>query len=802
MPFALTDGAKNFAKAALSAGIASGATSLTLASGGGARFPVAPFNASLWNFTDAVDPADDPTVEVVRVTAIVGDTLTITRAQEGTASSNHNTAGKTYKLVAGPTAKLVADINAGCVYLNPSVAPSQTGNINVSGQITGGAFTGDGSSLSGVATIFTAGASQTSTIADDNASNATMYPVWAASNTGNLALKVSSTRLGWNPLTALLQITGPDAGTPRVQIDGIGGANAFSGRRANGTNASKTGVVANDVLAQLTGTGYNSAGAYGAVSADIRICAAETHSASTAASYVIIRTTPPGSLVPVERIRVTETGDVFAQGGIAAVGTLSGTTIYSQLGTGTALSVPGVTIQTGSAATSNTTHAASPYLNWYGSIWSGAAAVAKGMFLGVVGVSGTNNAYVLQLYSSDITDLLQVRGDTALLSFKGTIEIRAGSGGVLRFADGTTQSTAAAGGGGGTVTGTGAATQVAFWSSATAISADTGLTWDSTNDILSIGNPLAAAPTSGAGLEVSGADGVVGRIEVTSYGAANAITGRRVNGTAASKTAVAANDVLAQFTGIGYTSAAAFSSVSADVRLVAAEAYTSAAQGAYIVFRTALIGTTSPVEKMRLTDSGNLGIGTTPAERIHAFGSANVYTLIESSAATGVAVATAYKTGNRRWEIGQAPGIGDNGFTIYDATAPAVRFKIDTAGAVTIGGNVTAPNFLGLASSAAYALQVPQHVQASAYTLAAVDRGCHVAAGAGITVPASVFGAGDIITIYNNTAGAITITQGASVTMYLVGTATTGNRTLAQRGMANVLCVASNTFVISGGGVT
>jgi hypothetical protein len=38
--------------------------------------------------------------------------------------------------------------------------------------------------------------------------------------------------------------------------------------------------------------------------------------------------------------------------------------------------------------------------------------------------------------------------------------------------------------------------------------------------------------------------------------------------------------------------------------------------------------------------------------------------------------------------------------------------------------------------------------------------------------------------------------------MYLAGTATTGNRTLAQRGLVTVLCVASNTFVINGGGLT
>jgi len=72
----------------------------------------------------------------------------------------------------------------------------------------------------------------------------------------------------------------------------------------------------------------------------------------------------------------------------------------------------------------------------------------------------------------------------------------------------------------------------------------------------------------------------------------------------------------------------------------------------------------------------------------------------------------------------------------------------------------------------------------------------------GVTVPSGVFSAGQTVTIYNNSSSNQTITQGSGVTMYLVGTATTGNRTLAQRGLATVFCVASNTFVITGGGLT
>lgn len=94
---------------------------------------------------------------------------------------------------------------------------------------------------------------------------------------------------------------------------------------------------------------------------------------------------------------------------------------------------------------------------------------------------------------------------------------------------------------------------------------------------------------------------------------------------------------------------------------------------------------------------------------------------------------------------------------------------------------------------------VPQNAQTSAYTLVASDNGKHVSiTTGGVTVPSGVFSAGNIITIYNNSGSNQTITQGSSVTLREAGTANTGNRTLAQRGLATILCVASNEFVVTG----
>ena len=109
------DSFKNFAKVTVSTGYDAAATSVALTAGHGARLPTAPFNATWWNSTDFPDPSDDSNAEIVRVTAIATDTLTVTRAQEGTSASTKNTASKTYRMIAGLTAKTLNTDLSGAV---------------------------------------------------------------------------------------------------------------------------------------------------------------------------------------------------------------------------------------------------------------------------------------------------------------------------------------------------------------------------------------------------------------------------------------------------------------------------------------------------------------------------------------------------------------------------------------------------------------------------------------------------------------------------------------------------------------
>jgi hypothetical protein len=87
-------------------------------------------------------------------------------------------------------------------------------------------------------------------------------------------------------------------------------------------------------------------------------------------------------------------------------------------------------------------------------------------------------------------------------------------------------------------------------------------------------------------------------------------------------------------------------------------------------------------------------------------------------------------------------------------------------------------------------------------TAAVGDVGKCIAVSAGITIPNATFAAGDAISIYNDSASAVTITQGASLTLRQAGTTNTGNRTLAARGMATVWFNSSSEAIISGAGVS
>src|SRR5579862_2763900 len=99
---------------------------------------------------------------------------------------------------------------------------------------------------------------------------------------------------------------------------------------------------------------------------------------------------------------------------------------------------------------------------------------------------------------------------------------------------------------------------------------------------------------------------------------------------------------------------------------------------------------------------------------------------------------------------------------------------------------------------------MPQNVQGNGYTLAASDRGKHVfitSAGT-VNVPSGIFHTGDVVTVVNGTGQAITLAQAGSATLFLAGTGSQGNRTIAVHGVAPILCTSATDSFFVWGNVT
>ena len=156
----------------------------------------------------------------------------------------------------------------------------------------------------------------------------------------------------------------------------------------------------------------------------------------------------------------------------------------------------------------------------------------------------------------------------------------------------------------------------------------------------------------------------------------------------------------------------------------------------------------------------------------------------------------------------QSPGDS----TTKAATTAFVGAAITAQGLGTIATqnansvNITGGTMSGMTSIAdtiGNVRNIPIQNKVTSYTLLAADAGQVVAiTTGGVTVPSGVFSAGQAVSIYNNSGSSQIITQGGGTTMTLASSGLTGNRTLGGYGLCTVLCIASNTFVITGAGVS
>ncbi len=190
--------------------------------------------------------------------------------------------------------------------------------------------------------------------------------------------------------------------------------------------------------------------------------------------------------------------------------------------------------------------------------------------------------------------------------------------------------------------------------------------------------------------------------------------------------------------------------------------------------------------------SGALGIGdTTPNYEIHVKG---------ADAAPQLRLEGSDGTGSKRVDL-----FLDGGKAILGAnqSAQSIAFQTDYTDRLTIAndGSVTAAG--SVSDSKGNVRTIPVNSQTSAYTAVAADAGKVISiTTGGVTLNASVFAAGDAVTIVNHSGSAQTITKGGGVNLYNTADATDANRTLAARGMATVLWVTAGTAYISGSGLT
>ena len=97
------------------------------------------------------------------------------------------------------------------------------------------------------------------------------------------------------------------------------------------------------------------------------------------------------------------------------------------------------------------------------------------------------------------------------------------------------------------------------------------------------------------------------------------------------------------------------------------------------------------------------------------------------------------------------------------------------------------------------------NAQGGAYVFVVGDAGKIIrsaGSGAALTLNQNIFTAGDMISVFNVSGGNNTVVQGTGVTLYNTADAATGTRTIAAKGMATIVCTASNEFAISGSQLT
>ena len=329
-------------------------------------------------------------------------------------------------------------------------------------------------------------------------------------------------------------------------------------------------------------------------------------------------------------------------------------------------------------------------------------------------------------------------------------------------------------------------------------------------NISAVGNANVLVIT-GTGVNVAGTLNATGNANVGNIGAINGVF-TNVSGNGASLSAITGSNVTGQVgnalvSGTVYTAAQPnITSVGTLTGLTVSGNATVGNLIGAVANGNSNVNIPAANGNVNISAAGNAnilvvtGTGVNVAGTLNATGNANLGNLVSANFVQGT-LTTASQ-----------PNITSVGtLSSLTATGNITSGNIST-GSANLTGNITLSGGINDTGANFYTVgyrEVPQVAKSANYTLENYDNGKHVyytGSGSTLTIPADGsttggnFPIGTVLTVVNNSSGNVNINT--SVTLNQAGTANTGNRILATKGLASIMKVDSNTWFISGVGIS